>query len=393
MTIISLDFDTLSVASPATPPSGYLKPAGSDPAAILNTVPKLFGKSSGANSIWYNTTPLTGDVIEVEVTLPSPVSSDSAGGVFLDSSMNGLMWVTGTGTNNFRIFAVVNGQLSGSPLFTQATAPIASAVIVFRRTINAGNDEYELFQNGVKLGSTYTNNSYNVEFGGVNSRGGAIRAMAVEYTPAQTLDTITDPLSPAAAFSGTSTGFTDGAAAISFTGQSAAVTIASGAFSGVIPALADGEQWPILPATNQTITLTQGANTATLAADIGLPSGYEVTRDGSDNPANFLGIVTNDDTYLGTAFNNAGNPLTENNRAYYEVTARNILIERDGAVSADVGDGPITATVFIPREDGNVYEHEITISESGQLVSVGGLTLRAITMRSLTLRSLTLRQL
>ena len=140
MTIISLDFNTLTAANPytigAAPDNlaGYSVVVGANQGKIYSASPKVWAMASGANAMWRNDTLLVGTVIKTTVTLTNPATSNSAGCSFVNSSGNGLMLITGTGTNNFRIFAVVAGQLSGSALWTQATAPSASASVEFRRT-------------------------------------------------------------------------------------------------------------------------------------------------------------------------------------------------------------------------------------------------------------------
>lgn len=390
MTILSLDFDTLAAADPATPPTGYAKPAGSDNAKIFGAAPKVFGLSSGTNTIWYSTTAMTGSVVEARITLPAVVSTDSCGVALLDTSFNGLMVLTGVTAGNFRIFAVLNGQLTGAALFTSATIPSGSAVIRFRRTITAGNDDYEVFQNDVKLGATYTNNNYDVVYGGAVSRFGAVKSMAIEYTAAQSVDTLTNPLVLGSAFSGTSTGFTSGAATLSTGSQSAATTLATGAFSGTMPTLTDGSAWPLLPATSVTATLTQGAVTANILVGLSLPTGWGVTRDLTNNPANFLAIIDLDSTYLAWPFKEAANPLTTSDRVYWDAST-GLTISLDSSISLPVANRPLTTNIFVHRADGNVYIHEITINEAGILASARAISTRSLTLSALTMPSLTLR--
>ncbi len=189
---------------------------------------------------------------------------------------------------------------------------------------------------------------------------------------AQSIDTLTSPLVPNAAFSGTCTGYTNGAAVLSFSGVSINVTIASGAFSGTVPMLADGVLWPRLPATSQTISLTQGADVSTITRNISLPTGYETIRDVSDVVSNFVGIIADDDTYLQYWFVAEGNPLTTSDTAYF-TTSGNYEVYRDSGVGADTGSLPRTDTVFIQRSGGVVYEHEVTLNAAGSIVVVTGI--------------------
>lgn len=182
------------------------------------------------------------------------------------------------------------------------------------------------------------------------------------------LDTITNPLVPNAAFSGTCTGYADGAATISFGGVSIPVTIALGAFSGTVPMIADNVAWPKLPATNQPITLTQAGNLAVLSCDISLPSGYETVRNDFSVVSDFAGIIADDNTYLQYHFAAASNPLTTNDTAVFP-TSGGYLIYQDTGVGADSSSLPRTDTIYIYRgASGKYFEHGITVTESGAVV-------------------------
>jgi len=204
---------------------------------------------------------------------------------------------------------------------------------------------------------------------------------------AQSIDTLTSPLVPGQAFSGTSTGYANGAAVLAMGSISVAVTIASGAFSGTFPMLSDNSQWPRLPATAQTVSLTQGADVSTIARDISLPTGYDVVRDGSNVPANFANLVADDDTYLQPDFIAAGNPLTTSDTAYH-VTSANYLVEQSSKVGADTSSLPRTDTLFVHRASGYVYEHEVTLNNAGEIVDVSGLSVVGLSSTGLSVAGL-----
>ena len=369
MTIINLDFNTLTVAAPyviGSPPdnlTGYSVVTGANNGKIYSVLPKVWS-ANGTNAMWRNDTPLSSLVIKVSAALPTPVSSNAAGVSFVNASGNGLMLITGTSANNFRIFAVVAGQLSGGALWTQATSPVAGATVEFRRTFTGGNYEYEVFQNAVKVGATYVNNTYNTDmYGSVVSRGGDIRTMAVEYTPAQTLDTLTDPLVAGAAFSGTCAGFTDGAATLSSNGVSVAVTIASGAFSGTWPIAVDEQAYPTLPKSAQTITLTQGGNTATITSDLEQP-------------------VVDDDTYLTYYIEQDG--FTADGGQFVFTPYSDLVIGTDGGALV-TGAGTIVG-YFIPATGtgaGNAYYYTFNVIDGGAVAN-GGLSVAGLSNSGLS---------
>lgn len=192
-------------------------------------------------------------------------------------------------------------------------------------------------------------------------------AIAVQES-SQLINTITDPLVPNSAISGTCTGFADGAATISFSGVSIPVTITSGSFSGTVPMLADGIVWPRLPAVGQTVTLTQSSNTATASVGINLPTGHQTLRVGDvvgGAVANFADVVTDNDRMLGYHFLAAVNPLTTDDTAYF-VTSDNYWVYRNGDVGADTASLPRTDTLYIQdTTTGVISSHSVVLTEAG----------------------------
>lgn len=200
-----------------------------------------------------------------------------------------------------------------------------------------------------------------------------------------------DPMLVDAAFTVSTTGFPNGAANFSIGGITVAITLSSGSATSSLPAFYDVMPLPFLPATAQTATLTQGALTATMPVGVGLPSGFDVTRDGSDIPANFAGIVTDDPKYIGYHFLAAGNPLTTNDRCYWPmmtVSGKSIAIDQDGRVRVpeELFDesGTIMVPLWVHRADGNIYAHEMTINADGVVTSVTGISRAAISDTGIT---------
>jgi len=176
--------------------------------------------------------------------------------------------------------------------------------------------------------------------------------------------TLTNPMVAGSAFAGTCEGYADGAATLSNGVLSIAVTVATGAFSGNLPTLADGVDYPFMPAAGSTWTLTQSSSVSTISRDLNLPSGYDVTRDVSTNPSNFASIQ-NDSTTLQSAFVAASNPLTTNDRAYF-LTADGLIVYPDTRI--EVGTVPWSGEVLIHRADGNIYFHDVSLTAAGEVV-------------------------
>ena len=393
MAVISLDFGTLTAANPYTIGSapdnlaGYSVVVGANDAKIYGA-PKVWSLASSGNAMWKNNTPLSSSVIYAKVTLPTPVSSNAAGCAFVNSGNDGLMLLTGTSTNNFRIFAVVDGQLSGSALWTQATAPIASATVELRRTFTGGNYEYEVFQNGAKVGATYTNNTYNTEmYGSTVSRGGDLSAFSVEYTPAQTVDSINSGNPVTVGQTGVviaHTGFTGAVTSVTTNRSSVTCAITAGDASSTtvtVSGWVEGGAYPVVDNT-VTFTCTRGAESASATQTLTKPANYaQVT---------FSGAITDDPNLIG--YHLAANGHTVNGGTFYyrtnQVSA--LTVNVDTSWTSDPAGGTFSAT-FIPSAgatSGNAYLFDITLL-NGSIVSVQGLTSVGLTSTGLTQIGLT----
>lgn len=220
-------------------------------------------------------------------------------------------------------------------------------------------------------------------------------SVIVLYESLTLLDTITNPLVPNAAFTATCTGFSDGAATLSFAGISIPVTIAAGVFNGTVPMIADNVLWPKLPATGQTYTLTQGVKVATLIGQsISLPTLFEVVRDIALAPANFYGLVTDDTKYLAYNFAAQGNPLTVNDTAVFP-TSFGYKIKQSSEISVAI-DSPMprTDTIYIYRgASGKYFEHTVILNSIGEIVDVIApppLSIVPITMLPITMVPITM---
>lgn len=215
--------------------------------------------------------------------------------------------------------------------------------------------------------------------------GGAQRTSAIAINVKEISQSLTigSDFVPNASRTDTCTGFADGAATISFSGVSVGVTIASGSFTWTVPMLADGVTWPRLPATSQTITLTQSSLSATASANINLPTGYNRLRDGSNNVANFAGLIADDDTFLQFHFVAAGNALTTNDTAYH-VTSDNYVLLQNSGINVDTDSLPRTDTIYIHRASGAIGAHSVTINAAGDIVSVGGLSVAGLSNSGLS---------
>lgn len=359
--------------------AGYTQPAGSDAARIGGVSgTKSFYLSGAVETMWLDDTILTGTTIYSRVTLPPIVGGASAGVVIGDINGTGHEVIFGATAGNFRVFATLNGKLSGSVLSggTYAVAPVGNAVIELSHT----GTTLTLKQNGTTLGSVTGITRPTNPRAGFSSRGGYLVALQSEYASSFTLDTLTDPLVAGAAFSGTSTGFSNGVATISSNGISAAVTIASGAFSGAWPQAVDAQPYPTLPKTAQTITLTQGANTATITSDLEQAAGQFIV--------NFVSPVIDDDTY--PAYYIDQNGFTASGGQFVGIPYGDLVMDADSGVTV-TGEGDLVG-YFIPATGtgaGNAYYYTFHIIDGSVVSADRGITAVGLTMSGITARGIT----
>lgn len=183
------------------------------------------------------------------------------------------------------------------------------------------------------------------------------------------LFTLPDTIIPGVAFTSTTlTPFINGAAVINFGTVSVNVTISGGQFTATMPMPVDGGVYPKIPLT-AAISLVQGANTFSIFRPIALPVGYETLRDQLDNPANFAGIIIDDPEYIGWDFNDASNPLTVNDNAYWDASS-GLVVYQDSSYSLPEGSAPLSVNLIIRRgADNKTYFHPFEISASGEITT------------------------
>lgn len=311
-------------------------------------------------------TVLTGNVIAVEAIL-GPVTSDSQCLVLCNPSGTGYQFLINS--TNIRCFAMTNfvlGAQVGSNIAFVATgghtARVARNNTNGDMVVSTGVDAANQTTRG-----TITQANVNTDWrAGVATRNSAsIASLVSDFTATQSIDTLTSPLVMGGAYSITTTGFSNGSATLSFSGVSSTHTLASGAGSGTLPGFSDTLLCPFLPATNVTVTETQGGNTATVTRNVSLPANLQVLRDASNNPTNFTGLVTGDYTYLAQWFIDASNPLTTSDRAYWDASS-GLVFDPDGRPRLPAASAPLTTTLWIHRgADSRMYAHTVTITETG----------------------------
>ena len=366
MPTITLNWTGVPDANPISPGSGFTS-LGAGAAKVTSQV--WSGNSASANTVWGCDTAPSGDTFASSFVM-GPSDSNGRGVAIYNSSGNGFMFLARS--FDIRVFALAAYVLSGSALATYTVTVAVDKIIDVDVTQSTGT--YVVKYDGSTVG-TYVNAAYTSGLRtGLLSRSGGIKSFSLTYTSSQTLDALTDPLVAGAAFSGTCTGFTDGGATISSNGLSVAVTVASGAFSGTWAIAVDEQAYPTLPKSAQTITLTQGGNTATIASDLEQPSG--------DDIVNFLSPVTDDDTYLTYYIEQDG--FTADGGQFVFTSYSDLVIGTDGGALV-TGAGTIVG-YFIPATGtgaGNAYYYTFNIIDGGAVVS-GGLSVAGLSNSGLS---------
>lgn len=379
------------------PAGGNFTSRGAAGAALFSNA--LYGLNASANTLWSCDVDPQVNTFTAQ-TVFDTVDSAARGVTVFNSAGNGFMFIARN--NDVRVFTLAAWVLSGSALATYATTFATGGILNVDVTQNTGT---YVVKNGATTLNTFVNTTYTsgLKAGPVMRGVGRIRSFALEYTPAYSIDTLTDPLVPGAAVTGTETGFSDGAITANFGGFTIAGTVSGANITGTLSSFVDGGLCPLLPAAAVSGTFTQGANTAGITRPISVPAGLQELRDGSSAPANFAVLVLGDSKYLGQAFVDGGNPLTIADRSYIN-PAYGLKISQDGKVELNGTDHatdpvpalPYTTTLWIRRgADGRMYEHQLTISEAGGPVVVtgGGLTMTGLTMSGLTMTGLTMSSL
>jgi len=315
---------------------------------------------SGNNTFWTSDTVIPVSTFSAAVKVKT-VNYTSRGVGFCTNTGAGLMFIARD--TDIRIFALVNGELSGGAIGAPYTITLAeNDIISVDVSLTSLGGTYVTKQNGITRG-TFTNSTYTSTsglFAGFVLRSSQITEFSLSYISPYTIESLTNPLVTGAAFSGTASGFTAGAATLTGGGLSIPVTIAGGAdpkaFSGTLTALADSISYPIVPAAGVTWTLTQGTSIASISRDLDLPETWQSVKWYSST---ITGLSSNP-TSLIPAFDAIGLPLNVGDAIIYE-RVNGLTITSSGDVIFT--SSPINTTVYVRRaSDGKVYAHAVTLS-------------------------------
>ena len=387
MTVKTLDFTTLAIADPVSPPVGYSQLPGSHNAKIFNTGVKEWMLSGAAQSVWIDNTLLTGTTIKSTVKMGAAVAQ-SAGPCLIDLSGNGVMIITNNGANSFRPYLVVNCQLSGSPLVTALNIPsVTNQIVALER--NTGTNLYTMYVNGAPVG-TFTSSVYDPRYAGAVSRFGYIRELSSEYTPAQTITSINGGNPITAGQTGIAieaTGFTAKPTGVTATYASGAksitATIDSGGtatnFNISIQDRIEAEDWPVNGDT-LTFTFTYLSESAT--------GTQTLVKKASETVLTVSGGITSDPATWTYWLTQDGFTVEGGEHDY--IPYGDLVLTADGGGSAtDAGTFTSWWRPSTGAGAGNVYAYTWVITEAGISPAGSGLTSSGLTVSGLTIAGLT----
>jgi hypothetical protein len=244
---------------------------------------------------------------------------------------------------------------------------------------NQVTGEMLCYQNGV-LKLTHTDNTFaGAVFPALVSRGAASNVISLIYEPiGGAITSLTDPLVTGSPLTLVTTGFTT-ITSISGAGMSAAgVSFAAGTTTATWPAISESIAPTVaLPASNVTITVTDGSSPVTIERDINLAAGWTNVEFGTqiDEPDYLLSEI----------------PIVSGFYAYYETNqpvVGDVIVYPDGSVYTDNGG---TFTLYLHRLGDNnaIVRYDVTAPAGGGGGSSGGLTSVGATSIGLTSTGMT----
>ena len=380
----TIDFRLQALANPASPPTGWALGTGSLASRFFSRG-EVGWEATSNQSLWYNTTAMTGDVIESEVTAGLQYTVP-IGAAIVDASGNGYM-VTNTSTaSQLKVFKVVASQSSGSALATYSSPMTTGQKIKLVRTVST--DLYEIYINGSLIGSyTPSPNIYNPIYGACVSQYGSIRQVDLYYSPAQTVTSINGG-NPFTASQTTSSAVTTG-----FTGLPSSITsnVTGLTFSGIggttnSPTFTksvrtDGAVYP-KDGVTATVTFTNGAESASTT--------ISCNKNADETEVVVASPINDDITCLfGAIFAATGRSAANDDEVYHTVPAgmSDLVINPDGTMEV-TNAGTFDCWVWTLATGVNYY-YSVTITESGGVVINGGLTSSGLTSIGLTRVGLT----
>lgn len=195
------------------------------------------------------------------------------------------------------------------------------------------------------------------------------------------ITSITDPVIIGENVSLSTSGFSDGAATFDLLGFDVSTTISSNDASFNFVFWGDGETFPLLPATNQTATISQGATSAIANVDVDAPPEYvKVT---------FSAAITDNPKFFG--YHLEGQANTVNGSAFWYIPVNDLVVNPDtGLTTTSSG---TTTGWFRDSVTGIMSSWILVFNDAGEVVSAEGLSVRGLAVTGLTMTGLSVRGL
>ena len=349
-----LAFSSLSVANPASPPAGWLRPSTASAGRIVDLSGNyLFGRSSGSKyAVWYDQSALGSPTISAEITVGDVASTSNSAAVLIEGD-NGNGYAANVVSFGSEIEIIrLDACAKNETVIQTIASSVTNYVTKVRITLHKPTNTLKVYKDGVQIGVDSVDSTYSPVYAGVGAGGGRSTTVESSQVGAQ-VNSITDPIVFGSAFSWSDSGFSSPATTVSAIGLSA-TSVDGTAKTAVWPALADGQAiTAALPATAQTVTAGNGSETATITTDFNLPAAHA--------PVSFASAVDDDDKFLGYHIE-----LLDGYRGYYP-TAGGLVIGAAGDIACD---DPFTFTMFLHKfgGDDSITEYVVTVPAEGGVV-------------------------
>jgi hypothetical protein len=339
--------------------TGYTQPTGSDSMRVgtFNGQKSIY-LSGSTESMWLDDTILTGATVYSRVTLPAIVGGASAGAVLADINGTGHEVIFGASLNNFRVFATLNGKLTGSALSggTYSVPPAANGVV----ELSHAGTTLTVKQNGVTLGSVTGITRPTDVRAGMSSRGGQLVALESEYAAAQSITSINGGSPITVGQTGVvieHTGFTGAATAVTTNRAGVTATITAGDASSTtvsVSGWAEGVEYPVVDNT-VTFTVSRVGESASGNQTLTKPANYDKVT--------FASAIIDDENLIGFHLNVAGHTVEGGSFYYRNDQVATLTVLPDTDWTADPAGGTFESW-FIPATGstaGEAYRFDVTV--------------------------------
>ena len=347
--------------------AGWSLTTGSAPARILlsNGQNTFACQTTGTLCVFYNNTAITTPVARVGFIVPNITLGSQKGAALVDGvTGNGYALIHNSGNpGTLEIRTITASVLDGTPL-----ASVVPALGVqgdqFDMYRNQSTGEMLCYQNGTLVLSHTDVSIPNALHPAWMSMGSTALVVSLIYEDiGGSVTSLTDPLVTGSPLTLVTAGFTT-ITSISGGGMSAAgVSFSAGTTTATWPAISGSIAPTVaLPASNVTISVSDGGTPVTVQRNINLAAGWANVQFGTqiDEPDYLLSEI----------------PIVAGYYAYYETNqpvVGDVVIYPDGSVYTDAG-GDVTLFLHKLGDDDSIAEYVVTALAGTRAITLGNLS-------------------